>query len=295
MPAMTPEQAAAYKRLRTIPEEFNSGLRSGDLLTRLFAEQLKQKTRLNDDMRAAVEPVHQALREAFGAMPGVVAAFKNWRRPNRPVLSKASPTKGAKEPRVRLGSITVVDVPPFQGLTGQSGTGDNEIIPQVDGDAGTMSLVLSPGTDDSGNAQCWCALGQAFVTPGDGILEFAASPSLSWSCAWGSTWWRQAAGTIWVGQVVNRWQVDGPCLDTPVSSQRDLYSYNDYNFADSGQKSGETSGFALESTFICDAEQYLECWVVIGAFSNADGTNFQSWAFNTAQAQLNSLTINYWE
>ncbi len=281
---MTPEQAVAYKRLRTIPKEFNSGPRSGDLLTGLFAEQLKQRTRLNDHMRAAVEPVHQALREAFGAMPGVVDAFKNWKRPNRPVLSKASPTKGSV---VRLAQT-------FQGLTGQSGTGDNEIILQVDGDAGTMSLVLSPGLDDSGHAQCWCALGQPFLTPGNGFLQFLASPSLNWSCNWGSSWWRQAAGTIWVGQVVNRWQVDGPYLDTPVSSQQDLFSYNDYNFADNGQQIGQTSGFALESVFTCGAEQYLECWVVIGAFSNADGTNFQSYAFNEVQAQLNaSLTINY--
>ena len=78
------------------------------------------------------------------------------------------------------------------------------------------------------------------------------------------------------------------------AAQQDLFSYNDYNFADNGQQIGQTSGFALESVFTCGAEQYLECWVVIGAFSNADGTNFQSYAFNEVQAQLNaSLTINY--
>lgn len=295
---MTPEQAAAYKRFRTIPKEFAGRPRSEELLKKMFEARFKRRSELNARRRAAMRPAHEALRSAFHAIPGVAEAIKKTKLPEK--IPQAVPTPRAqRDPLVRLGSLHIVDVPPFQALTGQSGTGNNVISgsntanPVADGNAGVMNLLIGPGTDDSGNCECWCALGQAFVTPDAGILQFSANPSYCWTCVWMSQWWRQAAGTAYIGQVINRWAPSGAYLDTPVSTQNTLYSFDDYNFDDDGYQTGEASGDYLTSQITCAGGEFIECWVVIGAYANADGTNSQSSALVEVQAALSSITIDW--
>jgi isocitrate lyase len=36
------------------------------------------------------------------------------------------------------------------------------------------------------------------------MLQFNASPSFSWTAYWQSSWWRQAAGLLQIGQFIGR-------------------------------------------------------------------------------------------
>jgi len=281
--------------MRTVPAAHGTLPRSKELLTKAFDDRFQARVKANAQAASAGEPTREALRAAFSAVPGVKEALgKKRARAQALELPRVGKVPAPKRPMVRLGSVQVIDVPPFQALTGQSGTGNNEINLSAD-PSGNMSFTIAPGLDDSGSCQGWCAIGQAFVTPDAGILEFQATPSFSWSCVWLSEWWRQAAGTVFIGQVINRWQIDGPYIDTPWSSQSNLFSFDDYNLADDGFQQGESSGYDLTATIQCDTSVFLECWVWIGAYSNADGSNGQSSALNIMQANVSSLTLNYWD
>jgi hypothetical protein len=290
---MTTEQAEAYKRLKLVPKHHGKGPRSKEILQRLFEEQFKARTEANARIASAMEPAHEALRSAFSAIPGVRDAINEIKGPERLELPRQYVVNAPKEPFVRFGSFLVVDTPPFQALTGQSGTGDNAIVLNAEA-SGNMTLTLDAGLNNSGNAQCWCAIGQEYVTPGEALLQFSSTPSLSWSCEWGSEWWRQAAGTVWIGQVINMWDLDGNYLGAPVATQINQYSYNDYNFADNGFQQGQSSGYLLASQANCPASVVLECWVVIGCYANADGANAQSWSYNSLGATVPSLQLHVW-
>ena len=241
-----------------------------------------------------MRPTHEALRSAFSAIPGVADAFKKARRPEPTELPNVSPLLVQTDPTVRLGSIHVVNVKPFLALDHIHDTGTCIVNVAADGNTGNMSFVCDTGISDSGHAQCWCAIGRNYVTPEAGLLRFSSSPSFAWSCSWASNWWREAAGTLFIGQVMNRFQLDGTYLDTPVSTQNYVYSYDDNNLSDGGNQSGVNSGFNLSSSVVCDSSVNVTCWVWIGCFTNADGSNNQSSAFNHMRATVPSLTIDFW-
>jgi hypothetical protein len=165
-----------------------------------------------------------------------------------------------------------------------------------------MYFSFSPGTDGegklgNGNAQCWCAIGQEYTTPGECQLQFTADPSVYWSCNWGGTFWRNAAGMIWIGQVINMWDPEGNFLGTPVSTKIRLYSYSDTNWSGNSNQSGQTSGYWLSSWTICPASVIVECWVVIGGTANADGNiadGGMSFGENYMETTVSSLSLRMW-
>ena len=291
---MTPEQLDVYSRLKTIPRHFDPAARSTEVMQRQFEDQARAQSEARARLQAAMEPTHQALRSAFSAVPGITEALRLVRRPEAVASPQIAPAAVPAHPMIRLGSTHIVDVKPFYGIDFVNYTGNCNVEVTANGNTGYMWFNCAPGWDDSGHARCWCAIGQGFVPPFGGVLRFSFSPSFNWHCMWLSNWWREAAGKIFIGQVINRWNLGGTYIDTPVSTQIDLYSYDDYNFSDGGDQLGSSIGYNLSSEIVLDASVILACWVWIGCSSNADGSNAQSMASNFMSATVPSITIDYW-
>lgn len=291
---MTPEQYESYRKLRATPGTFDAATHNKKIMQSTFDAQVKARSEAHARFVAATRPAHEALRSAFSAIPGVADAVKMARPPEPTQLEDIGPLVVPTDPIVRLGSIHLVDVKPFLGLDHIHDTGTCIVSVTADGNTGEMSFICDTGISDSGHAQVWCAIGRNYVTPGAGVLRFSSSPSFAWSCSWASNWWREAAGTLFIGQVMNRFQLNGTYLDTPVSTQNYIYSYDDNNLSDGGDQSGVNSGYNLSSSVVCDASVNVSCWVWIGCFSNADGSDNQSSAFNRMRATVPSLTIDFW-
>jgi hypothetical protein len=212
-------------------------------------------------------------------------------------------------PRLKMGSVHLVDTPPFQAETwqGVSITGGNQSPSDdvqdlsADGTTGNLSFSIWGGgfnADNASSVSCWAAAGQAYTMPpglgkeetSGALLRFSANPSFNWNASWASGLWRLASGDIWIGQVVNRFDANWSFLDNPVVTQINLESWNDYNFSDMQNQSGETSAFGLTSwVFVQPGFNYF-AWVWIGADAFGDWVD-SGWSFSGAVMNANCSQI----
>ena len=301
---MNPAEAEVYRRLTNIPHREKIAAESKKVMHRLAEERFKQERKARAERRSRMGPVHEALRAAAKASPeladvraAISAVSKH--RPERLQLPHPAPLPAPKSPVLKLGSVNIVDVPPFQGLTSANLEGFGEFAgPTADGTTGNMNFFMFSGADSSGAGagfmNCWTAIGQLLSPPeGQGNnLMFLASPSFSWNAIWISNWWRQAAGNVWIGQVINRFDSNGVFIDTPVVTQNQLFAFDDYNFSDMGFQPGFSSGDNLSCSLFVESNLLYECWVWAGGSANSDWSNGQSLANVGLSASLSSLTLN---
>jgi hypothetical protein len=308
---MTDKEIGVYKQIRAV-----DGAKFLAASKLAMSNTAKQKFDVENAARTAaiarVKPVHQAMRDVIGQSHDflkVREALATARKPQtRAVLGKPYIPPAPKVRRLKLGSVHLVDVPPFQALTWhaeQVYNGAPGSIQQLTADATTGDMTFdiwggfSPTQQSSSNssASCWCAVGQAYTMPADlrkdetggASLRFTATPSFNWNAGWVSGWWRLASGDIWIGQVVNRYVVnsDGSLsyVDDPVNYQISLRSWSDQNLADDGNPSGSNTAYGLTTSAFVEPGHVYGAWVWIGATvygDNVDSGNSQSHAAMTA-------------
>jgi hypothetical protein len=66
------------------------------------------------------------------------------------------------------------------------------------------------------------------------------------------------------GQVINRFDSNGVFIDTPVVTQNQLFSFDDYNFSDVCNRSGSSSGDNMSVSLFVENDLLYECWVWAG-------------------------------
>jgi hypothetical protein len=309
---MTEKEIALYKQIRNVPAE-KSHAAAKAAMHALSEKRFKAEIAARAENMARLEPVHSAMREALGANPafeGVRKAIAGARvRPRRTKLLPLKVPPTPKVPRLRIGSVHLVDTPPFQAQTWQgcSFSGGNESVSDdvgglgADGSTGNMSFEICGGgfsADNASSVSCWAAVGQAYTMPpglgkeetSGASLRFSANPSFNWSAVWGSDWWRLASGNIWIGQVVNRFDSDWNFIDNPVDTQINLVSWNDYNFADTQNPSGENSAYGLTSWVFVQPNFNYFAWVWIGASAFGDTVD-SGWSISFAQMNANCSQI----
>ncbi len=308
---MNAAERKAYKDLRNVPHKKIEEA-GRDALRRAVELHFKRQADARAVRKSRLAPVHKALRAAAARSPEMESLrgpiSKAMKLPKRHKLPRL-PASSLKSPLVRLGSIHVVDVPPFQTVTGFNQNGATWMEGPTANPNGSLSLMMGAGVDAGGDGaagsiDCWAAVGQAYTFPFPtgplvsanelkGILTFSVSPSVNWSADWASSFWRQAAGNIWIGQVVNQFDVNGTFVGTPVSAAQSLESFDDYNFSDSGFQNGASSGVPLSCTLPVKNGMFYECWAVIAASATGDFSNDQSFAVVIIQATANPLVIDF--
>jgi hypothetical protein len=311
---MTDKENALYHQIRNVSGE-KSLVAAKAAMSAASEKRFRAFSQARQRSMAQVAPIHDAMRKAIAAeaqFAGVNKALSAGKI--RPVPANLPPLTippGPKVPRLKLGSFHLVDVPPFQPLTWQSVQiygGDQNVSEVVsslsaDGNTGDMSFNISGGgalADNSSSVSCWAAIGQTYTVPeGSGKSEtggvsmtFSASPSFNWNAQWGSGLYRLASGEIWIGQVVNQFDADWTLIGTPVSYQIDLQSWNDYNFADNQNESGETSAFGLSTQVFALPGFYYNCWVWIGANAFGDWVD-SGWSFSNPSMTANVPSLTF--
>ena len=306
---MTKQERALYERMRDVPvQKALAASKAG--MDAMSERQFREENAIRAASTSRTAPVYSALRDAIASRPefaGVMNALKLARskpdgRPLEPIKAPPSP----KVPRLRLGSMHLVDTPPFQAQTWQacSFSGGNESVSDdvpnlsADGSSGNMSFTIEGGglgQDNASSVSCWSAVGQAYTFPaelldvetGGALLRFSANPSFTWSGKWSSNWWRLASGNIWIGQVVNRFDQNWVFLDNPVVTQTSLISWNDYNFADQTTQSAESSAFGLTSWVFVQPNFNYFAWVWMGASAFGDTLEWTP-GFSSSEAKMNA-------
>lgn len=308
---MNAAERKAYRSLRDVPHgKFEEAGR--EALRRAVEAHFKRQADARAERKSRLDPAFEAMRAAALKSPEtkllrgpISKATKLPKRYKHPHL----PASSLKSPLVRLGSIHVVDVPPFQTVTGFNQNGEVSMIGLNANSNGSMNFYLMAGTSaagewGAGTADCWAAVGQAYAFPSPegplvdashlkGILTFSVNPSVNWMAQWVSTFWRQAAGNIWIGQVVNQFEMDGTFVGTPVSTQQSLESFDDYNLCDTGSQMGASSGVQLTCSLPVEDGMFYECWATIAGSATGDFSDEQSWAVVSIQATANPLIIDF--
>jgi hypothetical protein len=87
--------------------------------------------------------------------------------------------------------------------------------------------------------------------------------------------------------------MNGTLVGTPVSTQQSLESFDDYNFCDSGDQTGASSGISLSCTLPVQNGMFYECWAVVGGSATGDASDSQSIAQVSIQATANPLIIDF--
>ncbi|MDA4135586.1 MAG: hypothetical protein OK449_01130 [Thaumarchaeota archaeon] len=306
---MNEAETKAYKAVRSVPHK-KLEVTGREALLHAIELRFKRQAKARAERKARLEPAFKAIRAAVAKSPDLAALrgpiAKAMQASAGQYKHPRTSARSPKSPFVKLGSLQLVDVPPFQSLTGFN---QNGIVtmqgPAANGKTGSMSFNLqaggpnSSGTSGAGTVDCWAAVGQAYTLPASvykvykASLTFTVSPSVSWEAIWGSSWWREAAGSIWIGQVVNEFTPDGALVSTPVSTQHFLESFDDNNFSDSGNQNGSSSGIPLSSTLMIESDMLYECWAVVGGSATGDFSDSQSFAQVSIQATANPLTFDW--
>jgi hypothetical protein len=311
---MTEQEAALYKRIRDVPvnKAFEAATKAmharSEARFRAYNAALKKSTE-------QVEPTHSAIREIFANNPAFASVAKALQaRRAKPYIDQLPPLKVPPTPKVarlKLGSVHLVDVPPFQSQTwsacqfsgGNESVSDDVTSLGADGN-GNMSFNISGGGqsfDNASSVSCWAAVGGAYTMPpglgkeetNGAWLRFSANPSFNWTAAWGSWWYRLASGNIWIGQVVNRFDANWVYIDDPVWTQINLVSWNDYNLADNSSQTGENAGFGLTSWLFVEPQVNYFAWVWIGASAFGDWVDSGSSGSNaTMNANCSQLILD---
>ena len=311
---MTDQEQDLLKRIRNV-----SGAKALAAAKEAMSNAAKQKFDIENAARAAsiasVEPTHNAMRDVIASSAdfrGVRDALAAAPRPMaRSVLAKPFVPVAPKTPRLKLGSIHLVDTAPFEAMTWNAvqtinGPADTNMPspPVADGASGDMSFdIYGGGLTNANNSSvsCWCAIGQSYIVPeeagkpetGGSTLRFSASVSFNWSAFWSSVHWRLASGNIWIGQVVNRYDQNWVLIDVPVSYQQPIQSWHDYNLDDSQSPSGSNTSYGLSTSVFIQPTFNYDGGVWIGASAYGDKID-SGWSGSVAQmsANVNALVFD---
>jgi hypothetical protein len=305
---MTEQEISLYRQIRNVPPE--KSLAAGkSAMNALLHQRFKAEVAAQAESTARVEPVHKAMREALQANPafaGVQKALAQARQRRSPMqLPPLHLPPAPKIPRLKMGSVHLVDTPPFQAQTWQecSFTGgietesDDVVVLTADGKNGNMSFNIAGGgvaNDNASTVSCSAAVGQAYIMPpglgkeetSGAFCRFSANPSFNWNANWGSDLWRLASGHIWIGQLVNRFDADWTFLDNPISTQITLFRWHDHSFADAPNHSGENSAYGLSSWIFVQPNFNYIAWVWIGASAFGDAVD-AGWSSSGAVMSAN--------
>jgi len=300
---MNSVEEKTYQRLRKVPAKLRESSAMEPIYRasqeRFKAEEAAINVRneqfklYHDSLRSVVQGSQQL--EALWAVPSQIAG-----KPHPLAIPKLTRMPAPKSPKVRLGSFVLIDTPPFEWGTWHAESGASEVDLQANS-GGNISFEiiagLGPGGSPwgSGQASCWAGAGQDFAPPVEGLLRFSASTGYSWIANWVSNWWCEAAGTIWIGQFISRFDQSGVFVDMPVSTQNAVYSFDDRNFADRGNQSGSNSGLLLQAELTVDPNFFYRCFVWIGGSANGDFSNKQSWAQIAIGASFTSITLQLFD
>lgn len=311
---MNEQEKKMLQQIRIVPGEKN--LAAIKKVREKFAqEKFEAENAARKASNARLEPVHEQMRQAFQKNPafaGVNEAIMQLRKKREiHVLPKPFIPIAPKVARLKIGSFHLVDVPPFLTGTWQAaniGGGDSTPYPPLsnaDPD-GNLSFSMTAGQSGSGASNdsgisCYAAVGQTFVVPPNSGKEdtngvsmiFSAFPSFNWQAVWGSDWWRQASGNIWIGQFVDKYNENWSYVDSPVSTQQSLCSWNDNNLADSQDRGGANTSFGMSSAVFVQSNFFYNCGVWMGASVSADESD-SGWSisFATMNANVNSLMFD---
>jgi hypothetical protein len=314
---MTSDEATElYRRLKMDhPAQLQS---EGHAAMERFSEQqfLTEKWRL-EERRRRLDPVYcelvTALRKSSD-LAGVVRAVDALARSPRPTIQLPQPakrlfvpSKPPAKPLIQGDWVTIVESLPFFSNTWNSEDGNNnswDIPPTADGTTGDMSYRMRPGISSSGHMACWAALYVQLAIPNRPCYySFTANPSVSWWYAEKSEWWREAAGNMWIGQLVNLFDAAGNFICTAVNTQNSVASFDDRNLGDESENAGSNSSIQVSSSIAigfsgltwsqpASAEGgFVQCACWIGGSANADGTNDQSASVIQMNAKCSSMTI----
>jgi hypothetical protein len=290
----------SYGRLRDISKAKLDKITAGGkaAMYRASDERLKQERAARGERYARLEPVHAALRSIFEKSPelanarGAVMALP--RRESSPRLPHSALSPVPKLPVVNPGSLHLDNTAPHQTRVWIGEWGDNSLTtaPSADAATGTMSFFLAPGHEGSGSASCWAAIGQAYAPPKEnGILAFSASLSYSWSAWWSSALWCEAAGNLWIGQVINRFDAEGTYIDTPVVTQNSLLSFNDYSLSEVQNPSGSSAGNTVSTSLAVEGDLFYECWIWAGGFAAANEVSTDNWSHAEVELSANVRSL----
>jgi hypothetical protein len=297
------KEATIYGQLTKSPHREKVAAQSPKILQRLAADRLAEQNLNRSKRRELLEPAHNALRAAAENSPSLadipIAGGEIMRqRLERTAAPKLTRAPTPQTPILKLGSAHLVDVPPLQFLTWSNLEGFGVFSGPSADTSGDMSFGMFSGADNNGSGSgfmnCWAAVGQLYSPPPNlgELLTFTVSPSFSWSAFWMSNWWRQAAGSVWIGQVINRFDSNGVFIDTPVVTQNQLFSFDDYNFSDVGSQSDSSSGDNMSVSLFVESDLLYECWVWAGGNANSDWSNSQSLANVVLSANASMLTLD---
>jgi hypothetical protein len=245
---------------------------------------------------AQYEAGNEELRSAFLNIPGIQTAFSKRnavrRVPQRPRQTAFAP----EQPTLRLGS-QLIELPPFATIADSTSIGTNTIL-NLASPSGFAETILDAGVQERpvivlGNGTCsgFAGMGQVFVVPaGVSIILCQTICDYHWKCSWESHLWRQAAGNLWIGHLIQRFRPDGTFLDQPVASQFVQSSFNDYNFDDDDSRSGASTGFAMTSMISTISPVIVGCFFWIGSYASAWPNH--SYANTFISTTLTSMAID---
>jgi hypothetical protein len=302
---MNPTEQKAYEELMNVPHKKKIAAAAKKTMRRVAEDRFKAQTAVWAERKARLKPVHQAMRLATKKSPelaGIRAAIEALSKKKRPAHKRPKLVRlpAPKSPYLKLGSAHVVVGPPYSFANqwlGVNGSARANIEPNADDSNGNMSFDLVAGLDGannggSGNISCWAAVGELLTTSNEGMLTFTANRSFNWSAWWVSNYWREAAGSLWIGEVIERFDSNGVYIDTPVVTQNILESFDDYNLSDMGNKSGLDSGSSMAVNLFLESDLIYNCWVWMGCSTTADFSDGQSLTELSMNANVSSLAFD---
>ena len=266
---MNQAEKKAYQRWKKVPAKLRERT-AWDPIHQASKQRFDAEKEAITNRNAKTAPVYGALKSLIQESPqadALRAALSSvpQKRVNA-TIPKIAPIPAPKSAKLRLDPIQLIDAPPFVTDTWSQQSGNSSSISLNADPAGNLSFALWADLQVS----CWAAAGGDYTPPSEGMLRFSASPSFSWSAWWYSDWWRLAAGQVWIGQLIIRFDHNGVMIDAPVQTQNILYSFKDRNLIDRGNQSGSSAGFSLQSQLIVDPAFVYRCSVWIGGSANAD-------------------------
>jgi hypothetical protein len=310
---MNEQEKKLYQQIRDVPGD-KSLAAAKEVMWKSSSARFKAENEARTLSMACAEPIHQQLRTGFEKNFGIID-FQAARERQKEVIAKQERPKlfipqAPRGPRLKIGSVHLVDTAPFQSLTWQEvstfgGSPSAPEPPMADGTTGNMSFDIAGGgggaISNNSSVSCWCAIGQAYVFPpglekvetGGAMMRFSASPSFNWQAMWMSEFWRLASGNIWVGQLVHRFDSNWVFIDTPVSTQQVLESWNDYNQGDFTVQQGSSTSFGLTCNVFISPGFIYDCWVWVGATAYGDQVD-AGWSGSSAfmTANVSSLIFD---
>jgi hypothetical protein len=279
---MDSKSSEAYRLLKAVPQELQKKMVSS------ISERLGERNRAHGNrlllshnkrqqqIRPVVEAFHTVLSKDAGFAPIINALEEMRRHRDKEITSHGNvylQKTPPQSPFAKLGSLTVLDVPPFLTITASDGQGDNSAteFPNASPN-GTMGFQLNPGVVANGSITAWAAVGQVFAPQTDGPMSLFASPTISWGANWWSELFREAGGNLVMEFIVSTFDGSGNFLGNNVMFPFPLFNKSDYSWfegdqSDSGNLLPPMIGFTQ-----VQAGTFVFCWVQLVGWATADQT-----------------------